>query len=649
MSASAEYRCPDCSFVARHPMGLGRHRTTRHGAVSKRAARAARAPKIARPTIARATEPAPDLAWTTRKEAATRAGVHLNTIRNWEQEGRLPVRKVPGRRELQVDVEALNRIVAERGRERRPARDPSPPAPSVSRAREPLTTPSRRPGRDVYACVLAFAGDAGQAFRTSRLIVLADALQAAGIPSDLIEDLDQGDLDREGSTHLRWRTLRDGEDEAWTLVAQRPHERDRSMRWRVEAKVVRESGRAWASLRHALQPEGFRIAPVQVQASAPKAVELLLRGLEVIADGRRITSDPVIVDAPGVPALVELLAGAERILPVVVVSLERATNLPLADPGAIARALAGLAHTCVFDRADTSFALTDSLGDKRSVFQGAIRLYWPGFSHVADPWAHPLFLSDRIATETRAHGRFERFLLAQLVPVAALRLPASEVESRAQQRGAREQRSAQEAARKRAHSGLDAEWHAELERAWSEEERLRAQVAGLEARLERTEAELAEALTRAAAARGSEEPPASVGEATERAAARAQNLVFLQEALSAAWRSPYQQPERILRALLALDEVAGAYRRGEMGRSIKAECEARGLPYRSHTSQTARGKYRREYERSYEGRTIQLGPHIAFGVGPPRTCARIYFYIDEETRRFVVGHVGGHLRDTHTG
>jgi hypothetical protein len=28
--------CPECGFKAAHPMGLGRHRTARHGAVSQR-------------------------------------------------------------------------------------------------------------------------------------------------------------------------------------------------------------------------------------------------------------------------------------------------------------------------------------------------------------------------------------------------------------------------------------------------------------------------------------------------------------------------------------------------------------------------------------------------------------------------------------
>jgi uncharacterized C2H2 Zn-finger protein len=73
-------RCPDCDFVARHAMGLGRHRSARHGVVSQRQRR--------RDTSG---------GWVTRREAARRAGVHYNTIRHWEKTGRLRRRTSGGR------------------------------------------------------------------------------------------------------------------------------------------------------------------------------------------------------------------------------------------------------------------------------------------------------------------------------------------------------------------------------------------------------------------------------------------------------------------------------------------------------------------------------------------------------------------------
>lgn len=86
-------RCPDCDFVAKHPMGLGRHRSSRHGVMSQRQAR-------------RDAEGG----WVTRQEAARRAGVHYNTIRHWEQAGRLRTSRRSGYRGSLVNASDLARI-----------------------------------------------------------------------------------------------------------------------------------------------------------------------------------------------------------------------------------------------------------------------------------------------------------------------------------------------------------------------------------------------------------------------------------------------------------------------------------------------------------------------------------------------------------
>ena len=89
--------CPDCDFLAKHPMGLGRHRSTRHGVVSQRQSR--------RMTTGN---------WLTRQEASKRAGVHYNTVRQWEQAGLLRKTKRPHVRGALVSADDLARILADR-------------------------------------------------------------------------------------------------------------------------------------------------------------------------------------------------------------------------------------------------------------------------------------------------------------------------------------------------------------------------------------------------------------------------------------------------------------------------------------------------------------------------------------------------------
>lgn len=54
--------------------------------------------------------------WLSRREAAARAGVHYNTVRGWERDGRLRTKRVPGLTgpQVQVSVDDLDAITADR-------------------------------------------------------------------------------------------------------------------------------------------------------------------------------------------------------------------------------------------------------------------------------------------------------------------------------------------------------------------------------------------------------------------------------------------------------------------------------------------------------------------------------------------------------
>lgn len=92
--------CPECDFVAKHAMGLGRHRSSRHGVVPKRAA-------LQRPKPA-----APGGPWVTREQAADRASVHYNTIRHWERRGLIRTTRRAGIRGVFVHGEDVDRAAA---------------------------------------------------------------------------------------------------------------------------------------------------------------------------------------------------------------------------------------------------------------------------------------------------------------------------------------------------------------------------------------------------------------------------------------------------------------------------------------------------------------------------------------------------------
>lgn len=139
--------------------------------------------------------------------------------------------------------------------------------------------------------------------------------------------------------------------------------------------------------------------------------------------------------------------------------------------------------------------------------------------------------------------------------------------------------------------------------------------------------------------------PGTVADAVEQARERSEHIVFHDRVARSARASPFERPEDILKGLMAIDAVAGRYFRRQLyGGGFTAAFQVEGQTFASGISQTARNQYRAYYEITYEGAHVLIEPHLRFGGGwSPAFCARIYWYVDEDKRLLVVGHVGKHL------
>ncbi|EHN11089.1 hypothetical protein PAI11_20470 [Patulibacter medicamentivorans] len=148
-------------------------------------------------------------------------------------------------------------------------------------------------------------------------------------------------------------------------------------------------------------------------------------------------------------------------------------------------------------------------------------------------------------------------------------------------------------------------------------------------------------------------------EAVELAAAHAEHLVYSERAFETARTAPYDEPRKLLRDLVALDRVAGAWNvAGGIGRPIRDVALQQQLEWADDVSVTARAQNAREYAFSHDGRPLWAGPHVrvATGRGMRRTC-RVYLALvkgDEPDlaglpRGIYVGPVGKHLSDSTTG
>jgi hypothetical protein len=123
-------------------------------------------------------------------------------------------------------------------------------------------------------------------------------------------------------------------------------------------------------------------------------------------------------------------------------------------------------------------------------------------------------------------------------------------------------------------------------------------------------------------------------------------LVFLESALASAGRSVFSRPHEVLRYLEIVGRVVEAWRDGEVaGGGFGRAFEDLGLScFVSGMSKTAREEFAEDYKRTHNGSDIMLDPHLKIGTNQ-LTGIRIYWWVDRESKVFVVGHVGEKLRD----
>jgi hypothetical protein len=176
-----------------------------------------------------------------------------------------------------------------------------------------------------------------------------------------------------------------------------------------------------------------------------------------------ISSSPHFVnDDSDVRKLIEWLANTSRKLPIILASGDERSahpDQPLVDAHELAKGLCGLAHIVVIP-AHLTYLLSDAFGKSLSTFYGAVRICYPGFSHLAEPQGHRLYLSRNIETNPTLAGADIRTAIARdslrrtrlgqdVVPFATIRSAALRIEQEQQaESGATESEQLQAANRR---------------------------------------------------------------------------------------------------------------------------------------------------------------------------------------------------------
>jgi len=382
---------------------------------------------------------------------------------------------------------------------------------------------------------------------------------------------------------------------------------------------------------------GGAVAPIDYEFGTPAIVRTLLRELDIRDGSIRCLADlGAEVGTSGVPDLVSLLTDTNRAWPVVVVSRAEPSGATFLDPARLSRELAGLAHVRVLSSAAASWELTNSIGKERSVWRGAVRVYFAGFSGEGDDFRrHRVTFPDHVDADTVARLRT---WLGTLSAAATPDHPAVRLhrdERRALVLAAVESDDADELR----------EWISVIEddntKLTQDVEDYKQQAAELQKRLSRTESELEQVRDNFAEVQRSIESSPTTD---------------VQDVQARDW------PTTVAEAMDAVEELAGTgfYRRGvvltpaairagrrfssyarpaELLRACQAVLEA-GIQYHDNTLGMSPGQF-------FAGRGFGYGalpsPHLKVDESTsPDQCLRIYWTDDPESRVWTITSIGDH-------
>lgn len=401
--------------------------------------------------------------------------------------------------------------------------------------------------------------------------------------------------------------------------------------------------------------------------SIPGIVRQVVADLPSFADGIGLDERPRIIDDErALEALVQLLELPARRLPVVVVA-QPGNHPQYAPPAVLARRLAGAAHLFEIDERQ-GWGLTSIVGRQLSTFDGAARIYAPGFTADADPYAHPLWITwpnrtapatgaaviDRVlamglARGTTGHPRFEAVRQA----AAAHRLDLARPDASAGEMSALyEEENARLVTQLEELRSEQNQWLEDAERERAAAARIEAELRADVARHRMQNDALRTALESATpvAPREPLTDLAAFGEWAERNLSP--GLWFAPKALKAAERGQYRDTAEIGEALYMLDELFVPMKR-EPGAARREAFDARlaELGLEDTPCFTQRNDILRfpAYAVTYCGQRHWCDWHIKSGGGAdPRQMFRIYYHWHEEDQVLLIGHLPSHLVNNQT-
>jgi len=417
-----------------------------------------------------------------------------------------------------------------------------------------------------------------------------------------------------------------------------------SLHW-VTIFEIRDDGDIYLSVTLNVYSSNESYMSVKLKTGIPRVVGEIIQKYKCDLNGLPLKKAENLYYDKNIKELVELIRNPDREIPVLVISKDMSDNY-LIEPKRIVQSIGGICHIAVLNKKELSNDISYELGDNNNCYGGALRLYWPGklddhtFLNRYWPWYQISENPEKAIFEIK-DVLFENYSLKSGLNTVNKEIISSCEKERSDENLKKLRKEITNETETQVLNMLEAQEREKTELK-KENEELKRDNYNKQMQIDSLKNSFQDEKNRYIDA-----PQAikSVKDAVDLAARYINNdcLVFLHTAYVSAERSQYKNPVEIFKALMCIYYVATLYHMEVTGfnaHNLFSEYE-----YRPDISQTANGKYKNDYERTYDGKDIMLGPHIGKGRGSSNDMFRIYWYVDKDRRKYVIGHIGEHLKD----
>jgi hypothetical protein len=483
---------------------------------------------------------------------------------------------------------------------------------------------------------------------------------------------------------VRVQSLSDGgpTPDMWAVRYEHLDTEIKARRWTADVSVTQVGAREWrlaVELRHELRSDYVGPEPPMPQPSSPRLVTGLLESRHWVCrvGKQRLTTQPILLKVGHGHEFERLLRDGNRLIPLVLVSCDRNTGVPALDSVRLSRALAGTGVVYVCESPECDDELAHFLPYRFRSGNGTVRIYAPGldFSHEWTAARHRFFVGKDIEElgDDEVIGQIVRALTRSDAwhGLQATVLSVDDIEARIRERRlsalkqsgttSQEQKNELMTLFEEENVRLEAELKKtkeELEGEIGRRKDLDDTVARLEFEIDQARTASAEARKEAAAHQGALQEvlsldalPEEVMDVANLAARLSGGRIVLSEAaLTSLKKSEFSRGKEanavVWRCLRAMDrELFDLVMTDLPAVQISETFENRtkfGLTWTESKETKRDNRLMAKRRFVHDGKEWDMTPHVKWGNSAPK-CLRVYFAVDRDQKRLIVGHCGDHL------